>query len=220
VLDGAGGGDTLRGNGGNDVLSGGAGGDTLDGGAGNDALDGAYGNDSLVGGIGDDQLDDTFGNNTLLGGEGNDTLFSLASSVFDGGPGDDLLGTSGVFGTLTGGAGNDTLMAGGFSTINLGTGSDLLILPTWTFQRFDSGTVVVNDFAAGATGDRIEVAQAVTTGLMLDAVHADLTPDRKVALVLAELENGPMMMVGDHDSTLAPVARIHGRVPHTPFLIV
>lgn len=48
-----------------------------------------------------------------------------------------------------------------------------------------------------ATGDRIEVAQAVTTGLMLDAVHADLTPDRKVALVLAELENGPVMMVGD-----------------------
>ena len=32
---------------------------------------------------------------------------------------------------------------------------------------------------------------------MLDAVHADLTPDRKVALVLAELENGPVMMVGD-----------------------
>jgi heavy metal translocating P-type ATPase len=48
-----------------------------------------------------------------------------------------------------------------------------------------------------ATGDRIEVAQAVTTGLMLDAVHADLTPDRKVALVLAERENGPVMMVGD-----------------------
>jgi len=48
-----------------------------------------------------------------------------------------------------------------------------------------------------ATGDRIEVAQAVTTGLMLDAVHADLAPDRKVALVLAERENGPVMMVGD-----------------------
>ncbi|QCO56457.1 heavy metal translocating P-type ATPase [Pseudorhodobacter turbinis] len=48
-----------------------------------------------------------------------------------------------------------------------------------------------------ATGDRAEVAQRVTEGLGLDGIHASLTPDEKVALVLAEHKNGPVMMVGD-----------------------
>lgn len=48
-----------------------------------------------------------------------------------------------------------------------------------------------------ATGDRLEVAERVTRDLGLDAVHAGLTPDGKVALVLTEREAGPVMMVGD-----------------------
>lgn len=48
-----------------------------------------------------------------------------------------------------------------------------------------------------ATGDRRAVADAVTKGLGLDAVRADLTPDQKVLLVLTERKNGPVMMVGD-----------------------
>ncbi|OYU38013.1 MAG: heavy metal translocating P-type ATPase [Pseudorhodobacter sp. PARRP1] len=48
-----------------------------------------------------------------------------------------------------------------------------------------------------ATGDRRAVADAVTEGLRLDAVHAELTPDQKVQLVLTERKNGPVMMVGD-----------------------
>jgi heavy metal translocating P-type ATPase len=48
-----------------------------------------------------------------------------------------------------------------------------------------------------ATGDRRAVAEAVTEGLGLDAIRADLTPDQKVLLVLAEHKNGPVMMVGD-----------------------
>jgi len=48
-----------------------------------------------------------------------------------------------------------------------------------------------------ATGDRREVAQAVTVGLHLDAVHADLTPDRKIAIVQEEKLHGPVMMIGD-----------------------
>ena len=48
-----------------------------------------------------------------------------------------------------------------------------------------------------ATGDRHAVAMAVSRGLSLDAVHADLTPDQKVQLVLSERRNGPVMMVGD-----------------------
>jgi heavy metal translocating P-type ATPase len=48
-----------------------------------------------------------------------------------------------------------------------------------------------------ATGDRHAVAAAVTEGLGLDGVRADLTPDQKVLLVLSEHKNGPVMMVGD-----------------------
>ena len=48
-----------------------------------------------------------------------------------------------------------------------------------------------------ATGDRRAVAEAVTRGLDLDGVQADLTPDQKVLLVLSERKNGPVMMVGD-----------------------
>ena len=48
-----------------------------------------------------------------------------------------------------------------------------------------------------ATGDRRAVAEAVTKGLRLDAIRADLTPDQKVLLVLTEHKNGPVMMVGD-----------------------
>lgn len=48
-----------------------------------------------------------------------------------------------------------------------------------------------------ATGDRLAVAKAVTKGLGLDGVRADLTPDQKVLLVLTERKNGLVMMVGD-----------------------
>jgi heavy metal translocating P-type ATPase len=48
-----------------------------------------------------------------------------------------------------------------------------------------------------ATGDRHVVAEAVTEGLDLDGIRAELTPDQKVLLVLSERKNGPVMMVGD-----------------------
>lgn len=48
-----------------------------------------------------------------------------------------------------------------------------------------------------ASGDRRDVAEAVTVGLHLDGVHADLTPDQKIAIVQAEKQYGPVMMIGD-----------------------
>jgi heavy metal translocating P-type ATPase len=48
-----------------------------------------------------------------------------------------------------------------------------------------------------ATGDRADVARAVTEGLDLDAVRAELTPDQKVLVVLSERKYGPVMMAGD-----------------------
>ena len=41
------------------------------------------------------------------------------------------------------------------------------------------------------------MAQAVTQGLGLDAVRADLKPDQKLLLVLSERKSGLVMMVGD-----------------------
>lgn len=48
-----------------------------------------------------------------------------------------------------------------------------------------------------ATGDRKEVAERVTEGLVIDGIRAGLTPDQKVLLVLTERKRGPVMMVGD-----------------------
>jgi heavy metal translocating P-type ATPase len=48
-----------------------------------------------------------------------------------------------------------------------------------------------------ATGDRHDVAQRIVSGLALDGVRAELSPDQKVLLVLSERKNGPVMMVGD-----------------------
>jgi P-type E1-E2 ATPase len=58
-------------------------------------------------------------------------------------------------------------------------------------RRFGIGRILL------ATGDHQAVASAVTRGLGLDAVRAELTPDQKVLLVLSERKNGPVMMVGD-----------------------
>ena len=48
-----------------------------------------------------------------------------------------------------------------------------------------------------ATGDRLAVAQAVSKGLGIDALKAELKPDQKVLLVLSERKDGLVMMVGD-----------------------
>ena len=48
-----------------------------------------------------------------------------------------------------------------------------------------------------ATGDRREVARAVTAGLSIDSVRSELTPDQKILVVLSERKNGPVMMIGD-----------------------
>lgn len=48
-----------------------------------------------------------------------------------------------------------------------------------------------------ATGDRADVAQAVTAGMDINSVRAELTPDEKVQVVLSERKQGPVMMAGD-----------------------
>ncbi len=48
-----------------------------------------------------------------------------------------------------------------------------------------------------ATGDRHEVAEFIASGLSLDLVRSELTPDQKILVVLSERKNGPVMMIGD-----------------------
>jgi heavy metal translocating P-type ATPase len=48
-----------------------------------------------------------------------------------------------------------------------------------------------------ATGDRHEVARFITSGLSIDLVRSELTPDQKILVVLSERKNGPVMMIGD-----------------------
>ena len=48
-----------------------------------------------------------------------------------------------------------------------------------------------------ATGDRHEVARFIATGLSIDLVRSELTPDQKILVVLSERKNGPVMMIGD-----------------------
>ena len=48
-----------------------------------------------------------------------------------------------------------------------------------------------------ATGDSRDVAEAIAAGLPIDLVQSDLIPEQKVAIVVSERKNGPVMMVGD-----------------------
>ncbi len=47
------------------------------------------------------------------------------------------------------------------------------------------------------TGDRGATAEAIGTALGLDAVHADLSPEGKLAVLATERRAGPTLMVGD-----------------------
>ena len=69
--------------------------------------------------------------------------------------------------------------------------------------RAETGVLLKNLTSLGiervvlATGDRHEVAEAVTAGLSFSAVRSELTPDEKVMVVLSERKYGPVMMIGD-----------------------
>jgi len=86
------GGDSLVGNGSNNVLIGGGSSDRIDGGGGDDTIQGGDGDDVLLGGSGSD---------SITGGDGNDLLYDNTTSATDGvtdfldgegngGPGDTL----------------------------------------------------------------------------------------------------------------------------------
>ena len=142
-------GQSLTGNGLNNVIVGANGADTLDGGAGDDRLDGGQGADTMIGGAGDDTfIVDNSGDVVVEAANGgNDIVFASAASYTLGANVERLTGTSSSGQTLTGndqdnviiggsgadilngGGGNDTLTAGAGDTLAGGTGDDTYILP-------------------------------------------------------------------------------------------
>jgi Ca2+-binding RTX toxin-like protein len=177
VITGRAGQDSLHGFGGDDVIDGGADGDYISGGAGNDRIDAGDGDDRVDDGRGDDIVNLGAGNDSILSDYGSDTI--------DGGEGDDHISvqrqSNSGGGTIkvTGGAGNDRLDVFNYGgaiididagagddttrlhgiigqlTITLGTGTDTLDFGSVGFPWYQSGTITVTDFAAGAQGDRL-----------------------------------------------------------------
>ncbi|MDB5438949.1 MAG: hypothetical protein JWM33_1376, partial [Caulobacteraceae bacterium] len=178
-----GGNDTVTGDDGSDTVYGGHGNDAIDGGAGNDTLVGddyygGTGDDTLHGGDGDDSLyGDSYyqysystGNDTLYGDGGNDylqggTAYGGGVDHLYGGDGDDTLNVSNAGSTADGGDGNDTFQNVSFDdgdpdVLTGGAGSDTYQLAYW-YPGSSTTPDVVTDFAVGAGGDQIDLAQLV-----------------------------------------------------------
>ena len=184
ILRGLAGDDSIAGLDGDDQLDGGAGDDTIDGGAGDDRIDGGTGSDTLFGGAGNDRIFDTVsgGSADIQGGDGDDYISvdiesprtysydplgnyniteTPATASISAGDGDDVID---VFsnGDLTSvvidaGAGNDTVtITDGINgaTITAGAGADHIIV---TRASYGTAPLVITDFAAGDTGDTLEL---------------------------------------------------------------
>ena len=152
-LTGGAAGDTLTGDGQNNILDGGRGADKLDGGAQNDILLGGGGSDKLTGGAGIDRarydtqvtLDLATASNSN-GAAAGDTFFNIEifelssfADTFVGGKGDDIVYGNAGNDKLTGGAGLDTLYGG--------DGID-----QFRFLKSNYDTDTVGDFISGVDG--------------------------------------------------------------------
>lgn len=147
-------GQTIAGQGGNDVICAGAGADRISGGTGNDRIFAGGGNDWLTGGDGNDVVWGEGGDDTIYGRGGDDLLFGGAGDdTIDGNRGDDVLRGHAGDDKLSGGSGNDVIggshgndvLAGGPDADDLdgGADSDALV-----------GVEFTDSFAGGAGVDQ------------------------------------------------------------------
>jgi Ca2+-binding RTX toxin-like protein len=169
--DGGIGNDLIEGHGGADVLDGYAGDDVLRGGDGNDVLDGHFGRDTLYGGDGSDRLTDIGGGGDALYGEGGDDVIELIRNyqaseerlTIDGGSGDDQIRVDTYNSTVDvdAGAGSDRIVVDGVGagSFRLGEGADTLVIDNFILiEGRVTGPLRVLDFAPGAGGDRLDLA--------------------------------------------------------------
>ncbi|MGQ2930310.1 MAG: calcium-binding protein, partial [Sphingopyxis sp.] len=168
-INGTTGNDKLYGTGTDDVINGGAGNDTILASDGDDVINGEDGDDVIVAG---------FGNQTINGGAGNDQI-SLREVVQSGmfairtrheinaGSGNDLVRIESDLGgsiKVDLGTGDDVViidrLRGSQPDLTLGAGRDTVVLGTrfQPIQQGDGNIVVINDFAAGDSGDSIDLS--------------------------------------------------------------
>jgi Ca2+-binding RTX toxin-like protein len=164
-----------------DVIFGGAGHDEINGDDGDDVLHGDSGNDYLIDGIGSDRLYGGEGNDVIYSPVNGDVS---RHDLFDGGAGDDVIDirresrmANNNQITAVGGSGNDLVVVfdneASFLRLDLGEGDDRVavnILDQYStldislgtgrdvveLQHAGLGTIFINDFQAGAAGDRME----------------------------------------------------------------
>ncbi|GAA6179077.1 hypothetical protein NBRC116594_05150 [Shimia sp. NS0008-38b] len=175
LVFGFGGNDIIATNGGFDTVYGGDGNDRIEGGKGDDTVFGDAGSDALYGHGGDDSLKGLDGNDTVSGNQGDDTLL--------GGEGNDELRGGDDNDTLNGGKGSDTLKGGaGRDTLTGWNGSD-----TFAFEGEDMiDGDIITDFEPGR-----------------DVISLNYDDIQTLEdLVIAEVEQGVVLYVGDHGGVL------------------
>ncbi len=126
----SGAGQTLTGNGLNNVILGAGGADTLNGGDGDDTLNGGTGADAMTGGAGNDSyVVDNAGDSVTEGASaGTDTVTTSLASYTLGANLENLTGSLATGQTLTGNTLGNTIQGGaGADTLDGGTGADTLI---------------------------------------------------------------------------------------------
>jgi|GEM_PF-923362 len=195
IIDGTYEDDVIVGTADSDYIRGYDGNDRIDAGDGNDTVLGGYGDDVLFGGEGNDSLQDDTGNDIVYGGNGNDTFFNTSNDYgwdhlyggggddtfllqrFDtagrvtafGDEGDDSFNISDFSGCLfevSGGAGSDyfaiqSLTSSSIVDLTLGAGADLV-----SIVQPLTGYITIEDFAAGDSGDRLELVTYLQSALI------------------------------------------------------
>lgn len=165
-------GDSISGNGGDDILDGEGGNDTLLGGDGNDFIFGQSGDDSIRGGENNDVIAGGAGDDLLFGDAGNDIIdmgtttagTTDGANFVDGGLGDDiiigdaeqLVGRTDANNSLagvdqvTGGEGTDSFFILGNST-SAASLNDVQQVENFIFQNGDRGSPVTQTYDLGTT---------------------------------------------------------------------
>ena len=178
------GGNTLTGDGLDNIIIGGSGDDTLLGFQGNDVLIGGAGNDILQAGAGNDYVDGGAGTNDILdysdiSGNWNFTLDPTGNGTATVAGTDTYLGIEGVTGgsgnnvitgnasnnVLSGGGGDDTLSGGGGTdTLNGDAGNDTLIYGN-SASTYNGGSNTSNALSDTNAGDRLDISGVASLDL-------------------------------------------------------
>ncbi|QNO26916.1 hypothetical protein EEB18_019720 [Sphingopyxis sp. OPL5] len=182
---------TINGTTGNDKLYGTGTDDVINGGVGNDTILASDGDDVINGEDGDDVIVAGFGNQTINGGAGNDQISLrevVQSGMFairtrheiDAGSGNDLVRIESDLGgsiEVDLGTGDDVViidrLRGSQPELTLGAGRDTVVLGTRfpPIQQGDGNIIVINDFAAGDSGDSIDLSL-----FLRDIMHRSIGP--------------------------------------------